>query len=101
MLDDGLTAEVTRCCTVGTKNVPSMLYGAAWRAARAMGYQRLVTYTLKVEGGTSLRAAGWKLVGERGGGTWNRKPRPRLDQHPTERKLCWEKAARSDASRAA
>src|SRR5690606_33757592 len=46
MLDDGWTAEVTRCCTVGTRNAPSMLYRAAWRAARAMGYRRLVTYTL-------------------------------------------------------
>jgi hypothetical protein len=41
-----------------------MLYGAAWRAARAIGYQRLVTYTLAAENGASLRAAGWRVVAE-------------------------------------
>src|SRR5262245_34252964 len=52
--DDGYTAEVTRCCTDGTPHVASMLYGAAWRAARALGYRRLITYTLASEAGTSL-----------------------------------------------
>ena len=51
MLCDGWTAEVTRCATDGTPNGCSALYGAAWRAARALGYRRLVTYTLKSEGG--------------------------------------------------
>ena len=37
-LDDGWTLEVNRCCTDGTRNACSMLYAAAWRAARAMGY---------------------------------------------------------------
>lgn len=90
LLDDGATAEVTRCCTDGTKNAPSMLYAAAWRAARAMGYHRLITYTLQSEPGTSLVAAGWKLIGKAGGGTWNRKERPRVDTHPIEQKLLWE-----------
>lgn len=90
LFDDGFTAEVTRCCTDGTKNAASMLYGAAWRAARAMGYRRLVTYTLNTEPGTSLKAAGWKLIGQAGGGTWNRKARPRVDTHPTGQKLLWE-----------
>ncbi len=48
---DGFTAEVVRLCTLGAKNACSMLYAAAWRAARAMGYRRLVTYTLASEGG--------------------------------------------------
>lgn len=90
MLDDGWTAEVTRCCTDGTRNAPSMLYRAAWRAARAMGYRRLVTYTLPEEGGASLRAAGWRLIGEAGGGSWRRESRPRVDLHPTQTKLRWE-----------
>jgi hypothetical protein len=55
----------------------SMLYGAAWRAARALGYRRLVTYTLASEGGASLRAAGWHCIGEAGGGSWSRTNRPR------------------------
>jgi len=90
MLDDGWTAEVTRCCTDGTRNAPSMLYRAAWRAARALGYRRLVTYTLPEEGGASLRAAGWRLIGEAGGGSWHRESRPRVDLHPTQIKLRWE-----------
>jgi hypothetical protein len=69
-----------------------MLYRAAWRATKALGYLRLVTYTLPDEGGASLRAAGFRLVGEAGGGSWSRpcSGRPRADQHPTERKLRWE-----------
>ena len=79
MLDDGWTLEVNRVCTDGARNACSMLYGAAWRAAKAMGYRRLITYTLPEEGGASLRAAGWKLIGLRGGGNWNVKSRPRID----------------------
>lgn len=58
-LDDGRTLEVNRTCTDGYPNANSMLYGAIWRAAKAMGYLRCVTYTREDEPGTSLRAAGW------------------------------------------
>ncbi len=57
--DDGKTIEVNRTCTDGTPNANSMLYGAVWRAARAMGYQRCITYTQHDESGSSLRAAGF------------------------------------------
>ena len=70
-----------------------MLYRAAWRAAVAMGYRRLITYTLTSETGASLRGAGFKLLGQRGGGSWNCPSRPRLDKHPTEKKFAWEIAA--------
>jgi hypothetical protein len=79
MLDNGMTLEVNRCCTDGTRNACSMLYGAAWRAAKALGFARLITYTLPQEGGASLRGAGWTLIGERGGGNWNVASRPRVD----------------------
>ena len=79
MSDDGLTLEVNRCCTDGTRNACSILYGAAWRAAKALGYRRLITYTLPEEGGASLRGAGWRLIGLRGGGNWNVPSRPRID----------------------
>lgn len=92
VLQDGWTAEVTRLCTLGDKNACSMLYAASWRAARALGYRRLITYTLKSEGGASLRASGWRLVGEAGGGSWSRKNRPRVDMHPLEQKQLWEVA---------
>lgn len=91
-LDDGWTLEVNRCCTDGTKNACSMLYAAAWRAARALGYQKLITYTLPEEGGASLRAAGWHVVAQTDGGSWNCPSRPRVDTHPTQGKLRWEAA---------
>lgn len=102
-LQDGWTAEVTRCCVHDpidkaangghASGACSMLYAACWRAARAIGYRRLLTYELPEEGGVSLRAAGWKLIGEAGGGSWNREARPRVDEHPTQTKLLWERAA--------
>lgn len=90
MLDDGWTLEVTRCATDRTKNAASMLYGAANRAAFALGYKRVITYTLREESGRSLVAAGWKCLGEAGGGTWNRKARLRIDVHPVGLKMLWE-----------
>ncbi len=92
MLQDGFTLEVNRCCTDGAKNACSMLYGAAWRVAKAMGYRRLITYTLPEEGGASLRGAGWTLVGARGGGNWNVHSRPRIDTAEilSGQKLLWQ-----------
>ena len=91
MRDDGMTAEVSRLCTDGTKNACSFLYGASARAAFALGYQRIGTYILADEPGTSLIASGWRLLGQRGGGSWSRPNRPRVDQHPTQTKLLFEK----------
>ena len=92
-LDDGFTAEVTRVATDGSKNACSFLLGAAWRTSRSMGYRRLVTYTLVTEPGASLRAAGWRVVGETRGGSWSAPSRPRLDKHPLCRKTRWEIAS--------
>ena len=92
-MQDGWTAEVTRLCVLdGYPNACSMLFAACWRAARALGWRRLITYTMPVESGASLRGAGWRLVGERGGGSWNRKSRPRVDRAPTGQKRLWERA---------
>jgi hypothetical protein len=93
MLDNGLTLEVNRVATDGCPNACSALYGAARRACFALGYQRLVTYTLATEPGSSLRGAGWKCLGERGrpnGRSWDMPGRPRVDKHPTQMKLLWE-----------
>jgi hypothetical protein len=92
---DGWTLEVVRLATDRTpeaKNACSMLYGAAWRAAKAMGYKKLITYILKSEPGTSLKAAGWKCIGETGGGSWTCKSRPRIDKHPLQTKMRYEVA---------
>lgn len=92
---DGWTAEVTRVCTDGARNGCSMLYRACWRAARGMGYRKLITYTLPSEGGSSLRGAGFSVVGETSGGRWQRNDRPRVDDHPLQPKLRWELTAPS------
>jgi len=92
--DDGLTAEVTRLCTDGTKNACSFLYGKAARAAFALGFVRIGTYTLPEEGGASLRASGWKLIGERGGGEWSSPSRPRASmKSPIGQKHLFELSA--------
>lgn len=103
VLDNGYTAEVLRCCVMenlprvigsdGRKHAPSvssMLYGAAVRAARAMGYKRIITYLLKSEPGVSLRAAGWQFLYDTKGGSWDCPSRPRVDTHPIEQKQLWE-----------
>ena len=96
-LDDGVTLEVTRTCTVGEPNANSMLYGAAWRAARAMGYLRLITYTQEGESGASLRAAGLQPVAElRPRSGWTTASRPRRS-HGVDgvRRTRWEICAKA------
>ena len=97
MLDDGWTAEVTRLCTDGTPHVASMLYAACWRAARAMGFRRLITYVLEKETGTSVRAAGWREIGKAGGGSWVRPNQPAryTSKHESQGpKTLWEMSTR-------
>jgi hypothetical protein len=89
-LDDGFTLEVNRVATDGVPNACSALYGAARRAAKALGYRRMVTYILESEPGTSLKGAGWKAVATTSGGSWNCESRPRVDKAPTCSKVRWE-----------
>lgn len=80
VINDGLTLEVTRTATDGTRNANSMLYAAAWRATKALGYRRLITYTQDGESGASLRAAGWRVIAKRKPRPgWNTPSRPRRD----------------------
>lgn len=93
--DDGWTLEVNRSCVVpdaDARNANSMLYGAAWRAAKAMGYRRLVTYTQAGESGASLRAAGWRVVAERRPRSgWDTPSRPRkLRGIEQQQRTLWE-----------
>lgn len=95
--DDGLTLEVNRTATDQTRNANSMLYGAAWRATSALGYQRLITYTQSGESGASLRAAGWRIVGERAprkGWTTPSRPRTSKGVDGIQRSL-WEQVLES------
>ena len=113
-LDDGLTVEVTRCCTAGHPNACSMLYAASERVARAKGYRRGLTYLLGSEwdrfehmttgerrtepvlandtmwkrtGGASVRGTGWRELWRVKGRSWDCASRPRADRHPTEDKV--------------
>lgn len=87
---DDFTCEVTRLASDGSKNVCSMLYAAAWRAARAMGYRRLITYTLQSEPGSSLRAVGFTIAGEVTKRSWHTPSRPRVDKDERQARFRWE-----------
>lgn len=82
-IDQYSTVEVTRLCTDGTHNACSILYAACRRAARELGYSRIITYILDTEPGTSLRAAGWHYAYTGKGGSWDSPSRPRTDKAPT------------------
>jgi hypothetical protein len=91
-LQDGRTIEITRVSSDGTRNATSMLYGALTRAAFALGYTRVITYTQASEAGSSLRGAGFRVLAERPARTgWHTASRPRDDARylPTTRTL-WE-----------
>ncbi len=100
---DGRTLEILRCATDGSARmvrdrrgrehslgVCSFLEGAACRAAFALGYRRVVTYTLKREPGVSLVAAGFRVVAEVKGRDWHTRSRPRVRKAPLEDKWRWE-----------
>lgn len=102
LFDDGLTVEVTRVCVKdgivqsnsGHKGTGSILYAACWRAAKALGYTRLVTYTLKSESGASLRGAGYKVIADLGHGRpqdWVNRPGREWQTVVGQAKLLWEK----------
>ena len=99
MINDGMTLEVTRLCTDGTKNACSILYARCARIAKDMGYKKIITYILKSEHGSSLLASGWTCENDNcGGGSWDRPSRPReimneqisifgeRQKYPTEKK---------------
>ena len=90
-LDDGLTLEILRCCTDGTGNACSKLYGACCRIGFDMGYERIVTYTLVSESGASLRAAGFAFDGVAGGKEWTGQRRRDYYVAPAELKHRWMK----------
>jgi hypothetical protein len=91
LLQDGVTCEVTRvACIEGEQNACSFAYGALRRAAVALGYQRIITYTLEHEPGVSLRAAGFEDAGVIRGGEASRPSRPRAPVEQPGHKRRWE-----------
>lgn len=64
--DDGKTLEIYRNCTDGTYNACSKLYGACIRISKEMGYEKVITYTLDSENGTSVLASNFSYDGRAG-----------------------------------
>ena len=101
MAQDGWTCEVTRVCIdpdlhaaieaeMGEKPpVASMLYGAARRAAQAIGYRSVLTKSLDEESSTSIKAAGFEFIGMTKAESWDRVHRPRTDKAPVVPKKRW------------
>lgn len=97
LLDNGTTAEVTRCCVLddAPKGTCSFLYSRCWRAWSAMGGEKLITYTLQTESGASLRGAGWKIVGQTPGTNgkgWTNRPGREWQAIQGQAKFRWEAA---------
>lgn len=97
--DDGKTLEITRNCIRDdlsrkyVKNASSKLYAAAWRATKNLGYEKLITYTIKnKEQATPLKATGFEILEEKcGGGNWSSKSRKRNYEGPKGTKSSWIK----------
>lgn len=94
--DDGKTLEILRCCTDGTFNACSKLYGAVCRIGFDMGYERIITYTLESEGGGSLRASGFRFDGQAGGKQWTGSRRRDYYISPEEMKCRWVKERKNN-----
>lgn len=105
---DGYTAEVLRVCTAPNSplGANSFLYSRCWQAWRAMGGQRLITYTLTTESGASLRGAGWQVLHKTkdGHNDWEAKARMtgRARQWQSiygQQKICWQVGAAPNPAR--
>lgn len=92
--DDGLTLEVTRLCTDGARNACSFLYGAAARAAFRVGLPADRHVHPRDRTGHIALGAGWRLIGETPGRSWSVPSRPRIDKHPLQTRLLFEKEPR-------
>jgi hypothetical protein len=89
MSRDGFTVEISRVATDGCHNACSKIYGALCRACAAIGVRRVITFTRLDEPGTSLRASGFRQVGQTREQSWDRPSRPRSPSYSRVRK--WER----------
>lgn len=90
-LDNGMTIDIVRCCTDGTRNACTFLLGRAERIAKAMGYSKMISYILESETGVSYKAAGWHKEADTIGHDWSCPSRPRKTTAPTCNKQRWAK----------
>lgn len=97
LTDQSKVLEVTRLCTDGSKNACSALYSAAARVGKEMGYERIQTFILESEPGTSLIATGWRRSLISRGGGWDRPSRSRTNKAPLNKKIKYERALLKDS----
>ena len=93
--DPWMTAEVTRLVTNGYNNACSILYASAARACREMGFNKIQTYILETEPGTTLIASGWTHETVTAGGAWKHTSGPRRGDQPQCPKQRWAKILNS------
>ena len=96
-LQDGVTCEVVRLASDGTRDCCSFLYSRAKRAAQALGYRRCVTYTLATESGSSLRAVNATPSATVAAKSWDTPSRRRTDKHQPAERVRWELIAAQEA----
>lgn len=89
-IDQIMTVEILRLCTNGSRNACSKLYSACRKSAKALGYERIITYILETENGSSLLASGYSYVYTTKGGSWDRSARRRKDEAPIIPKKLFE-----------
>jgi hypothetical protein len=88
---DRFVCEVTRVASDGsTEHAASKALSAATRGALALGFRRVVTYTLLGEAGTCCKAANWRPVEFVKGRQWSRASRPRKETAQPGDKIRWE-----------
>lgn len=92
LLDDGKTLELRRICVKeGKPNGCSMLMARLKQIGQLMGYEKVITYTLQRESGSSLKAVRARIVAEGRPGVWKRKGKPYVHQAVyDEPKWRWE-----------
>lgn len=88
-LDNGYTLEINRVCVLeGHHNACSKIYSACCKIGKAMGYKKIITYTLQSENGASLKASNFHCDGVAGGTHWTGK-RDKGQNIPAELKTRW------------
>lgn len=98
---DGLPRVTSSSGEEHAAPVCTKIYSALCKAARALGYREVWTYTLPEESGRSLRAAGFRDMGLSAGGEHGRPSRPRAPAKRPEPKRRWLRLLAEEASLAA
>lgn len=60
--EDAQALQIDRIYTTGGRAAYGMLYGAAARAAQALGYWRVIAFLPEGKPDSALRAAGWQPI---------------------------------------